>query len=909
VLPILDRLTASLADRYRLERELGAGGMATVYLAHDLRHHRPVAVKVLRPELAAIIGAERFLAEIRTTANLQHPHILPLFDSGESDGFLFYVMPFVQGESLRDRLRRETQLPIGEAVRIATEVGSALDYAHRHGVIHRDIKPENILIHDGRALVADFGIALALSSAGTGTGSGGRMTETGMSLGTPHYMSPEQAMGEREITGRSDIYALGAVLYEMLVGEPPFTGPSVQAIVAKVLTEEPRPLVPKRHTIPPHLEAVVLTALEKLPADRYATAAEFIAALSDTTARRAGTTVAMPAAARYGGRARMLVPALGAAVLLLGLLAAWLALRPTPAGVVQRYGLALPESEAVQGPFAISPDGQNLVYLGPAGTAGQLWLKAHDRSDAVPLPGTSADQVAIAFSPDGQSIAFVDNGRQVRKISLAGGAAVVLADSASPVGLAWLDDGSIVYVEFGTRSLRRVPAVGGPSEMLLKGDSTPAILPRALPGSRALLFTLCQGGSCAIRQGLWTLDLRSRKARPLIAGAVSGDYVDTGHLLYVRHDGAMFAVPFDPRKAVIRGQPVPVLDSISTLNGIFPLYSVSRTGTMVVRPGTTSGGPTYEMVWVDRAGRETQVDPSWKFRMVVYGANIGWSLSPDGSRVAIGLNTDAGDDIWVKRLPAGELSRVSFDSASDFRPRWMPDGRSLSFISTRGGPMGGANGARLFRRPADGTGRDSLLLRVGQPVYEAEWSRDGKWLVLRMGGTINQVGNRDISAMRPGLDSAPVPILASQQFDESAAALSPDGRWIAYQSNEAGQQDVYLRPFPGVDAGKRQVSTSGGVAPVWAPNGRELFYVNRTRDMMVVTVGPGPELTISDPKVLFHLGDRLYMTQAENYTPFDISPDGQRFLMARRVVDASAAPVPLVVTENWFQELKARMKR
>ncbi|MBA2627325.1 MAG: serine/threonine protein kinase [Gemmatimonadales bacterium] len=198
MIPLIDRLTTALADRYALERELGAGGMATVYLAQDLRHHRPVAVKVLRPELAAIIGAERFLAEIRTTANLQHPHILALFDSGEADGFLFYVMPYVEGESLRDRLRRETQLSIGDAVRIASEVGSALDYAHRHGVIHRDIKPENILLHDGRAVVADFGIALALTSAGTGTGSGGRMTETGMSLGTPHYMSPEQAMGERD---------------------------------------------------------------------------------------------------------------------------------------------------------------------------------------------------------------------------------------------------------------------------------------------------------------------------------------------------------------------------------------------------------------------------------------------------------------------------------------------------------------------------------------------------------------------------------------------------------------------------------------------------------------------------------------------------------------------------------------
>src|SRR5215217_4096646 len=255
---LLGRLQSALADRYRLDREAGAGGMATVYLAQDIRHGRPVAVKVLRPELAAVIGAERFLAEIKLTANLQHPHILPLFDSGAADSYLFYVMPFVQGETLRDRLTREKQLPVADAVRIAGEVASALDYAHRQGVVHRDIKPENILIHDGQALVADFGIALAASKA-----SGARMTETGMSLGTPHYMSPEQAMGEREITARSDVYALGVVTYEMLVGEPPFTGPTAQAIIAKVLTDEPRPPTGQRKTVPPAIEAAVLTALAK----------------------------------------------------------------------------------------------------------------------------------------------------------------------------------------------------------------------------------------------------------------------------------------------------------------------------------------------------------------------------------------------------------------------------------------------------------------------------------------------------------------------------------------------------------------------------------------------------------------------------------------------------------------------
>jgi tRNA A-37 threonylcarbamoyl transferase component Bud32/pimeloyl-ACP methyl ester carboxylesterase len=299
---LVKALAAALADRYRIEVGadglpplLGQGGMATVYLAQDLKHDRKVAIKVLRPELAAVIGAERFLREIKTIANLQHPHILGLIDSGEVNGTAYYVMPFVEGESLRDRLNREKQLPINDAVRVASEVAAALDYAHRHGVIHRDIKPENVMLHDGSALVADFGIALAVSSAG-----GSRMTETGMSLGTPHYMSPEQAMGEREITARSDVYALGAMTYEMLLGEPPFTGPTAQAIVAKVMTEKPAPLRLRRDTIPDGVEHAVLTALQKLPADRFRTTVEFSSALAAPTLVFSGSTRSRAGAVRPG---------------------------------------------------------------------------------------------------------------------------------------------------------------------------------------------------------------------------------------------------------------------------------------------------------------------------------------------------------------------------------------------------------------------------------------------------------------------------------------------------------------------------------------------------------------------------------------------------------------------------------
>ena len=392
---LLERLHAALADNYEVERELGQGGMATVYLANDVKHHRKVAIKVLKPELAAVLGAERFLAEIRTTANLQHPHILPLFDSGIADGFLYYVMPFVEGESLRDRLKREQQLPIADAVRIASEVAGALDYAHRHNVIHRDIKPENILLHDGRALVADFGIALAASHAG-----GSRMTETGMSLGTPHYMSPEQAMGQREITARSDIYSLGAMTYEMLVGEPPFTGPTAQAIVARVMTETPAPPSRHRDTVPEAVDDAVLTALAKLPADRFATAAEFAAALTGDVVPARRSTRAMTRAQPVAPRGRRGVLYGGLAV------AALLARRrhrrshrPAPrAGAagsdapVTRFVLQPGAGAEVAFPvgnmttyLALSPDGQQVVYAAQHGGPGWA-LDIRPSTSSTPAP-------------------------------------------------------------------------------------------------------------------------------------------------------------------------------------------------------------------------------------------------------------------------------------------------------------------------------------------------------------------------------------------------------------------------------------------------------------------------------------------------------------------------------------------
>src|SRR5688500_2252844 len=462
----LERLGGALSDRYRVDRELGSGGMATVYLAHDLRHDRDVASKVLRPDLGAALGGDRFLSEIRTTARLQHPHILPLLDSGDAHGLLFYVMPLVTGETLRARLERERQLPIDDAVLIAREAADALAYAHSKGVIHRDIKPENILLQGGHALVADFGIALAVQQAG-----GQRMTQTGLSLGTPQYMSPEQAMGEKTIDARSDVYALGAVTYEMLTGEPPFTGPSVQAIVARLITEEPRSIAVQRKAVPEAIEAAVMRALEKLPADRFASAAEFSAALQDRSATAARSKAArngsQPHARtrRWGGLAAIAVA--GGALFAAGLLAG----RPRTARS-PGYDVGLPDSvpmtflkdnTAGNSAFALASDGEFVVYVADRSGTTELWVRQLHTFDARRLPGTEGASGPF-LSPDDRWVAFYSGGK-LKKAPIGDGSVATLTDVEIGKGGSWVtpnriivsDDGALKFVDAATGGMSAGP--------------------------------------------------------------------------------------------------------------------------------------------------------------------------------------------------------------------------------------------------------------------------------------------------------------------------------------------------------------------------------------------------------------------------------------------------------------------
>ncbi len=885
-----ERLAAALADRYRVERELGAGGMATVYLAHDLKHERDVAIKVLHPDLGAALGGERFLTEIRTTARLQHPHILPLLDSGEADGLLYYVMPLVTGETLRARLERERQLPIDDAVLIAREVADALGYAHGLGVIHRDIKPENILLQDGHALVADFGIALAVQSAG-----GQRMTQTGLSLGTPQYMSPEQAMGERAIDARSDIYALGAVTYEMLAGDPPFTGSSVQAIVAKVMTERPTTLHTVRDTVPEHVEAAVMMALAKLPADRFASAKAFASALASpgftTTGTAASNREKDPMASRG------VVYGLAAALAVVTLVAGWAVMRPAPPTPVIRYGLALPLSQApVDGSIVPtpSPDGSFLVYVGPGNGGNQLWLKRRDSYEATPIAGTTGSQ-SFTLSPDGAWVAFIVNGR-LYKIPTAGGTAVLLSSSdvSGAFGLAWLADGTVVYPMRGAAGLMRVSADGGPPTAAWRSDSLVSMLPSALPNGRGVIFLSCPPG--CVEGQLWALDLESNRAHLVLRGAFEGVVVKTGHLVYASVDGALHAVPFDLGRLEVSGASIPLGIQLDA-NAGNQLLRISAAGTLVrVVGGGNAVGRTFDMVWVDQTGREVPVDTAWTFQLTATANNHGWALSPDGSRLAIGLSTSSGDDIWVKPLPRGAPYRLTFDPLSDSRPQWTSDSRFITFRADRI-PSG------LYWRRADATGTDSLL--APGIVDEGLLSPDNRWIVLRQGSVGQVAGGRNITGIRIGADDGPVPLLATE-FDEMAMALSPDGRWMAYQSDETGRTEVFVRPFPNTDDGKAQVSSGGGLAPLWSHDSRQLFYLSGTNNMMAARVAPGAELTVGAPEVLFRVRDGLLGAEALYYTPWAVGKDG-RFLMARLVGGDLTRAGALVVVENWLQELKAKM--
>ena len=878
---VLQRLGAALAEQYAIERELGAGGMATVYLARDLKHDRNVALKVLRPELAAVLGIERFLSEIRVTAHLQHPHILPLFDSGQAGGLIYYVMPHVEGESLRQRLERERQLPIEEAVSLAAGVASALDYAHRHSVIHRDIKPENILFQDGEAVVADFGIALALSAAG-----GSRLTETGLSLGTPQYMSPEQATGDRLIDARSDIYSLASVLYEMLAGEPPHTGPTVQSVIAKVVTDRPRPLRQLRESVPPYVETAVLKGLAKVPADRFQTAAQFVDALARPGwAGTLATTAPDAAAAGPGrpGRRAVRDVAPWAVVGLATGLALWVSVRPRPdppARPVARFTLVLPPgaplSDFVGPTVALSPDGSRIIYVSSVPTGSQLVSRRLDELEPVPLVGPQNARNPF-FSPDGRWVAYF-SGSRLYKLPLAGGPASLVADVPGlAFGATWGETDTIVLR--ADRGLMAVAAAGGEPRLLLQADTSRGesyLFPHYLPDGKVLLLQIRSQGM----DRLGALTLATGKLTRFEQPGSNPRYVSSGYVVVATRSGTLLAVPFDASRLEITGSAVPVADGVVVGPGGGARMGMSRDGAFAYVTGPLV---LRELVLVDRAGkaRALPAEPQ---------AYIAPRLSPDGRRIAVEVAEPdfVNSDVWLYDIAQHTRTRLTFDQTGH-RPIWTPDGRRIVYS------RGQFSQGDLYWIPADGTGPAESLLVAPEDQWAGDVTPDGRTLLFRSGGAgpVRSIHTLPLQGPR-----TPRVFLANQ-FDNHSPALSPDGHWVAYVSNESGRLEVYVRPFPG-PGGRWQVSLAGGTEPVWAGNGRELFYRNGTR-MMVAAIALHPTFTVGARRVLFegnYLNDPVYRS-------YDVTRDGRSFVLVR-------SPKPLgdfIVVLNWFDQLRDQRRR
>jgi serine/threonine-protein kinase len=855
-----EQLNAALAGRYVIERRVGEGGMATVYLARDVKHNRRVALKLLKPDLGAIVGVERFLSEIEVTANLQHPNLLPLFDSGVADGLLFYVMPFVEGESLRARLDREKQLPIDDAIQIATAVASALDYAHRRGVIHRDLKPENILIHEGQPLVADFGIALALANAG-----GSRITQTGLSLGTPQYMSPEQATGDRAIDARTDVYSLGAVTYEMLAGEPPHTGSTSQAIIARVLTEKPRSVRATRPNVSSQVEFAVERALEKLPADRFATAREFADALSGkivvtTTARGAvekGRT----------SRERLLVIALSAAIVL-WVVTALIATRRsgsvTDAPVV-RYEVETPPAA---GPLqlSVSPNGHYVVFneLLPDGRPALLLHPLAVTTSAM-IKGSEGANPTTFWSPESRQLAFISSGK-LKRVGVANGNPEAICDLTGVFrGGSWNTENVIVFSMDGT--IYRVSARGGaPAKIQLHVSDVESWQdPVFLPDGDHFLI-LARRGPVA-RQGEYIASLSSGSATRLVAAETKVAFAPPNHLLFVR-DEALYAQDFELDAARLVGDPVRIADDVGMNFGNGAAGFAAAANVVVTREG---GFRLRQLQWFGRDGKLLGTLGDSAFYLDI-------ALSPDGKQVAATVTARSGErgrDIRVIDVTSRISSRLLTDSSVVSGVLWSSDSRAVTFQSNsriRTKSVGGITDSLVY------ASRDSLA------NIAEDYRSDGKTLLLRRPDTL--------FALPTTGDGKPRALPSVKGI--AGARFSPDGTQIAYWTSEPGVGQVYVASYPTLD-NRHQVSATGGMHARWRGNGKELYFIEAgTGNVMMAAAKPNSIGDFSVPVTLF----RGPLPRPNPFiNQFDVTRDGQRFLFAAALNQVNTRP--LMVMLNW----------
>jgi len=878
---------------YRIVEKIGEGGMGEVYRAHDERLDRDVAIKVLPEEVAADPDRlRRFERESKAVAKLSHPHICTLHDVGREEGVDFLVMEHLDGETLADRLANGA-VPLEEALAFAIQIASALDAAHRRGIVHRDLKPGNVMLTKSGAKLLDFGLA-KLRGAGTEGGAGASqmltedppLTEEGMILGTYPYMCPEQLEG-KEADERTDIFAFGSVIYEMVSGRRAFGGESRASVIAAIMSGEPQPISALEPMTPPLLERTVRKCLAKEPENRWQSAKDLHDELKWIA--EAGSEAGVPTTARPKSHMHLawgLALFLAVAAGLVAGMAAW-NLKPPPSRPVSRLSLMLPPGDQFTNMgshvVALSPDGRLLAY----GANQQLYLRAMDQMEATPIRGTEGGGRSPFFSPDGQWVGFWADG-QLRKVSVSGGAPVTLCKARNPWGASWEANDTIVFGQ-GREGILQVSAAGGTPEVLVPTSSIDGVAhgPQILPDGKSLLFTIDDGiytnwdNAQIVVQSMTT-----GERRVLIEEGTDARYVSTGHLVYALR-GTLLAVPFDAARTEVSGGPVSLVEGVATA-GMWTgaaHFSFSETGSLVYVDGFENE-IARTLVWVDREGREESL--AAEPRAYAYPR-----ISPDGTRVALDIR-DQEQDIWIWDFARETLTRLTFDAGRDLYPLWTPDGRRIVFGS--GVSSGGA--ANLFWKAADGTGvaeqlTDSPIHQVPQSI-----SPDGKQLVYRE--TTVKSGNDLRVLSLEGERSSEA--LQATAFDELNAEVSPDGRWLAYQSNESGQGEIYVRTFPNVNEGRWQISTGGGTRPLWGPVGSELFYLARGGRLMVVPVQTDPSFTAGRAEILFE--EPYYVEASVAGRAYDISPDGRRFLMIKESEEDTSVPMSMTVVLNWFEELE-----
>jgi eukaryotic-like serine/threonine-protein kinase len=884
---------------YEITGRLGKGGMGEVYQAKDQKLGREVAIKVLPEEFARDTDrVARFQREAKLLASLNHPNIAAIYGLEESGGTNFLVLELVEGDTLADRIKAGP-VPVEEALKLALQIAEALEAAHEKGVIHRDLKPANIKVtFDGKVKVLDFGLAKAyaadreevnLSNSPTLSDAA---TQQGVILGTAAYMSPEQAKG-KTVDKRADVWAFGCVLFEMLTGRSVFSADDVSQTLARVLERQPdySMLPPNLH---PKIVEMLERCLEKEAKNRYGVISDARVDIQKALTDPKGVLVKPIAGAEQRARLRTILPWVAVA-LVLGAIIAGLAVRnlkptlkPEPRQVTRFEHYPAEDQQLINSAWsilAVSPNGRQFVYRTNKG----LCLRSLDELDTRLISSAAENPLNPFFSPDGQWVGYLANGK-LKKVAISGGAPLVLCDVGNVISASWDSDNTIVYSQVA-KGIMRVSAGGGTPETLIGEEKQDLYQARLLPGGKSVLFTLAtnEGYKIAVQS------LESRERQVLFKGDAAR-YLPTGHIVYAL-DNIVFAVPFNLDALQATGASVPMVEGVFRSGPLFvPQYAISNSGTLVYVPAAiAAGSPKRTLVWVDRNGKEEPLAaaPSDAYRA--------FRISPDGTRVALTLDTGSKSDIYIWDLVRETRTRLTFDEGSEY-PLWTLDGKRIVFSSSRGGRVLGD----VYWKAADGTGEEERLGTVpNRSLYPWSWSSDGKTLVLMdqtvRGEAVANLASSHIGALSIEGDRKWKPLL-QEKFYEARPQISPNGRWMAYVSSESGGQvDVYVRPFPEVDKGKWQVSTGGGGNPLWSHDGRELFY-GSGNSVIGVDVQTEPTFKTGKPKLLFQGA----------YSAWDLSPDGKRFLMIKPPASTPAAPTAagpqkINIVLNWFEELKQRV--